>query len=51
MATIRQRKRRDGTVGWFAEVRIKRDGAIIHREARTFDRRQTDLAQQSWTRV
>lgn len=47
MATIRQRKRRDGTVSWFAEVRIKRDGAIIHREARTFDRRQ---AAESWAR-
>ncbi len=39
MATIRTRQRRDGSVAFLAEIRIKRDGSLVHREARTFDRR------------
>ncbi len=39
MATIRTRQRRDGSLAYLSEVRIKRDGAVIHRESRTFDRR------------
>ena len=37
MATIRTRHRKDGSLAYLAEVRIKRDGAIVHRESRTFD--------------
>ena len=39
MATIRSRRRKDGSVAYLTEVRIKRDGAIVHRESRTFDQR------------
>lgn len=39
MATIRTRERNDGSVAFLAEIRIKRDGALVHRESRTFDRR------------
>lgn len=39
MATIRTRQRRDGSVAFLAEIRIKRDGLLVHRESRTFDRR------------
>lgn len=39
MATIRTRQRRDGSVAFLAEIRVKRDGALVHRESRTFDRR------------
>jgi len=38
MATIRTRKRKDGSLAYLSEVRIKRDGEIIHRESKTFDR-------------
>ena len=38
MATIRTRQRRGGTLAYLSEVRIKRDGEIIHRESKTFDR-------------
>ena len=36
MATIRTRKRKDGSLAYLAEVRIKRDGELVHRESRTF---------------
>ena len=36
MATITQRKAADGTLSYRAQVRIKRNGQIIHSEARTF---------------
>lgn len=39
MATIRTRQRSDGSVAFLAEIRIKRDGDLVHRESRTFDRR------------
>ncbi len=39
MATIKTRQRKDGSLAYLSEVRIKRDGEIIHRESRTFDRR------------
>ena len=39
MATIRSRQRSDGSVAFLAEIRIKRDGSLVHRESRTFDRR------------
>lgn len=39
MATIRTRQRKDGSLAYLTEVRVKRDGEIVHRESRTFDRR------------
>lgn len=55
MGTIVSRKRRDGTVAYTAQVRIKRGGKVIHSEAQTFNRksaasawlkkRETELAQ------
>lgn len=39
MATIRPRRRRDGTLAYLVEVRIKRGGHLVHRESRTFDKR------------
>jgi len=39
MATIRTRQRQDGSLAYLIEVRVKRDGRIVHRESRTFDRR------------
>jgi len=38
MATIRTRQRKDGSLAYLSEVRVKRDGQIVHRESRTFDR-------------
>jgi len=38
MGTITPRRRRDGTVAYLAQITVKRDGAIFHRENRTFDR-------------
>lgn len=40
MGTIIARKRRDGTTGYTAQIRLKRDGKIVHAENETFDRRQ-----------
>ena len=37
MATIRTRQRRDGSLAYLSEVRVKRDGEIVHRESKTFD--------------
>src|SRR3954466_108731 len=34
----------DGTTAHFAQLLIKRGGAIVHREARTFDRKQAAAA-------
>ncbi|HNP34896.1 MAG TPA: tyrosine-type recombinase/integrase [Woeseiaceae bacterium] len=39
MATIKTRQRKDGSLAYLSEVRIKRGGRIVHRESRTFDRR------------
>lgn len=47
MATIRARKRSDGSVGYYAEIRIKKKGEIIHRESRTFDKKRHA---QEWAR-
>ena len=38
MASIVKRKRSDGTIAYRADIRIKRNGAIVHQESRTFDR-------------
>jgi integrase len=40
MGTIVQRKRKDGSTGYTAQILIKQRGAIVHREAQTFDRKQ-----------
>lgn len=55
MGTIIPRKRKDGSVGYTALVRIKKGGKVIHSESETFDReqaakvwikkRETELAQ------
>lgn len=42
MGTIVTRKRKDGSTGHHAQVAIKRGGAIVHRETRTFDRRRSE---------
>ncbi|GEP02502.1 hypothetical protein [Methylobacterium oxalidis] len=38
MGTIQERKRKDGSTGYHAQVVVKKAGAT-HRETRTFDRR------------
>jgi hypothetical protein len=40
MGTIIGRTRKDGSKAFLAQITIKRDGAIVHREAETFDRKQ-----------
>lgn len=40
MGTITTRKRADGTEGHTAQIRIKRQGVVVHTEAKTFDRVQ-----------
>ena len=55
MGTILSRKRKDGTIGHTALIRIKKGGKVIHGESETFDRkpaaqawlkkRETELAQ------
>ena len=44
MGTIIARKRKDRTTAYLAQVLVKRRGAIVHREARTFDRKQAAAA-------
>ena len=44
MGTVASRKRSDGSIGYQAQVLIKREGKIVHRENRTFDRRQAASA-------
>ena len=39
MGTISERTRRDGTKAYTAQIRIKRDGVLVHSEAQTFERR------------
>ena len=45
MGTIISRKRTDGTVGHTAQILIKRGGKIVHREAKTFERK---LVAKAW---
>lgn len=47
MATITPRKRKDGSVGYTAQIRIMRDGKKVYSESQTFDRKQ---AAQSWAK-
>jgi integrase len=44
MGTIIARKRKDRTTGYLAQILIKRKGKIVHRESKTFDRRQAAKA-------
>jgi len=39
MGTIRERERRDGSIGYTAQIILRRKGKPTHREAATFDRR------------
>ena len=43
MGTITARKRKDGSVGYMARVRVMRDGVTYH-ETDTFDRRPAAVA-------
>lgn len=36
MGTITARRRKDGTTGYTAQIRLKRDGIVVHTEAETF---------------
>jgi hypothetical protein len=38
VATITKRKRSNGDIAYMANIQLKKDGAIIHRECKTFDR-------------
>ena len=40
MATSRARRRQNGSLAYLAEVRIKKDGRLVHRESKTFDKRR-----------
>lgn len=40
MGTIIGRTRKDGSKAFTAQIVIKKGGAIVHREAETFDRKQ-----------
>lgn len=44
MGTIQKRKRSNGTSGFTASVRLKRDGRVYYSEAKTFDRKQAAAA-------
>lgn len=47
MATIRARKRTDGSTSYTAQIRLSRDGAQVYQESQTFARKQ---AAQAWVR-
>ena len=44
MATIRKRKRKDGSYGYTAQIRIMQGGVQVYQESQTFDRHQTAKA-------
>lgn len=44
MGTVIPRKRRDGSTAYQAQLLVKRGGKILHREGRTFDRKQAAAA-------
>jgi len=44
MASIFSRRRKDGTTAHLAQITMKRDGRILHRETKTFDRKQAAKA-------
>ncbi|QXI30481.1 site-specific integrase [Pseudomonas vanderleydeniana] len=47
MATIRARKKADGTVSYTVQIRLKKKGVIVYTEAQTFARKQ---AAQAWAK-
>jgi integrase len=47
MATIRARKKADGSVSYTVQIRLKNKGAIVYQECQTFARKQAALA---WAR-
>ena len=47
MATIRARKRTDGSSSYTAQIRLFRDGVQVYQESQTFARKQ---AAQAWVR-
>lgn len=47
MATIRARKRTDGSISYTAQIRLSRDGLQVYQESQTFARKQ---AAQAWVR-
>lgn len=44
MGTITPRTRKDGSKSFFAQLVLKQNGQIVHREQKTFDRRQAAAA-------
>lgn len=44
MGTITARNRKDSTVGFTAQIRLKKGGVVVYSEARTFDRRPAAAA-------
>src|SRR2546429_2142978 len=44
MGTIISRTRKNGTTAYMAQILLKREGRVIHREAQTFDRKQAAKA-------
>ncbi len=44
MGTIVARKRKDNTTAFMAKIILKRDGFIVHRESKTFERKQAAAA-------
>jgi hypothetical protein len=44
MGTIRARRRKDGSTGYTAQIRVTRDGRLVHAEAGTFGKEGRWLA-------
>lgn len=44
MATIRPRKKADGTISYTAQIRINRDKVTVYQESQTFARKQAVVA-------
>ena len=44
MGTIFERTRANGSIGYTAQIIIKKNGKVVHNEAQTFDRRQAASA-------
>jgi integrase len=47
MATIVARPRKDGTIGYTAQIKVKRGGRVVFSQAQTFDR---EAAAQAWAK-
>jgi hypothetical protein len=44
MATIRARKKADGTVSYTVQIRLKKKGVLVYQESQTFARKQAAQA-------